>query len=104
MVVGCRVLSVSVNCGNSGRADVSMASEVEEVAGVFVTNFFQFLSAEIPRLSVLAGNASNAPTPPVELDRAADGLAAIFGFRVGSSFSGGGGGTGLGDGSFLRGD
>ncbi len=103
MVVGCRVLLVSVNCGNSGRADVSMASELEEVAGVFETNFFQCLSTETAQLSVLAGNVSSAPIPPVELDGAADGLAAIFGLGVGNGF-GSGSGTGLGDGGFLDGD
>ncbi len=79
---------------------MSMASELEEVAGAFETNFFQFFSAETARLSVPAGIVSSAPVPPVELDGAADGLAAISSFRVGIGFGGRGGGTGLGDGGF----
>ncbi len=65
---------------------MSIVSELEEAAGVFAVNFFQFLSAEIARLSVPAGNSSSAPIPPVELDGAADRVAAIFGLGVGNGF------------------
>ncbi len=79
-----------------------MASELEEAAGIFDMLFLQFLSAVSPRLNPPAGIVSYAPIPPVELDRAADEAAVIFGLEIGKGF-GGGGGVGLGDGSFLGG-
>ncbi len=94
---------VSINCGVFGKADVSMASELEEAAGVFGAIFLQFFSAVIPWLSVPAGIISYAPVPPVELDRAADEAVAIFGLGIGKGF-GGGGGVGLGDDGFLGGN
>ncbi len=81
---------------------MSIASELEEVVGVFVASFLQFLFAVSPRLSVPAGILSNAPFPPVELDGAADDASAIFGLGTGIRF-GGGGGVGLGEGSFFGG-
>ncbi len=80
-----------------------MASELEEAVGVFAVIFLQFFSAAIPWLSVPAGIVSNAPVPPVELDRVADRAAAIFSLGVGKGFSGGGGAD-LGDNGFLGGD
>ncbi len=81
---------------------MSIVSELEELVGVLVVSFLQFLFAVSPRLGVPAGILSNAPIPPVELDRTADEASAIFGLRTGMGF-GGNGGVGLGDGGFLGG-